>query len=199
MRNNGTRLGIAGLLAIGMASGTAFAADTDQCDQCHGADGNSSAPEVPSIAGMSDVYIADSLVAYASGDRPSVKYTPAGGSESDMVTVSKALSEADISAVAAHYAGLTYKPQEQGGDAAMIEQGKAIFAKRCDKCHTDGGSLADDDSGLLLGQGKVYLENQFAAFAAGERYMSKKMAKSFKKLSDADKAAVIEFLASGKL
>ena len=188
-----------GALAIGFSAGSAFAADTDKCDQCHGQNGNSTDGKVPSIAGMSETYITDTLISYAAGDRPASKYTPSGGSESDMQTVAKGLSEADAAAVAAHYAGQTYKPRQQGGDAALIEQGKAVFNKRCDKCHTDGGSLAEDDAGLLLGQGKEYLRAQVDAFQSGARPMSKKMAKSFKKISDADRTAIVEFLASGKL
>jgi sulfide dehydrogenase cytochrome subunit len=148
---------------------------------------------------MSAAYIGDTLAAYAAGDRPSAKYTPAGGSESDMQTVAKGLSKADMAAVAEHYAGQAYKPREQGGDAALMAQGKAVFQKRCEKCHSDSGSVAEDDAGLLLGQGKAYLQSQFDAFASGSRHMPKKMAKSFKKVSDADKSAIIEYLGGGKL
>ena len=188
-------------LVIGglLVSGYAVATDTDQCDQCHGANGNSTDGKVPSIAGMSAAYIGDTLASYAAGDRPAAKYTPAGGSESDMQTVAKGLSEADIAAVAAHYAGQTYQPREQAGDPALMAAGKSVFQKRCEKCHSDSGSVAEDDAGLLLGQGKEYLQAQIDAFTSGARYMPKKMKKAFKKISDDDKKAIVEYLAGGKI
>ena len=114
-----------------------------------------------------------------------------------MAEVAKKLSEADIDAVAEHFAGQTYAPHAQQVDAALAAKGKAAFDDNCEKCHSEGGSVADDDASLLAGQGKPYLEEQFKLYDDGSRPMSKKMAKKFEKISDEDKAAIIEFLAGG--
>jgi sulfide dehydrogenase cytochrome subunit len=189
---------IACLLAVPAVS---MSAGIDQvikdCDGCHGKDGNSETGEVPSIAGMSVVYLQDTMDAYKTDYRPGLKYTPKGGTETDMNELSKKLSKDDISAVAEHYAGLTFKPVSQSVDAALAAKGKEIFESTCDKCHSKGGTDAGDDAGILGGQWKPYLQEQMKLFSEGKRPMPKKKEKKFSKLSDADKAAVVEFLAGG--
>lgn len=170
----------------------------NSCDNCHGKDGNSEDGKVPTIAGMSVQYFKDTFENYKNGDRPGVKYKPKKGDETDMAAISKKMSEDDVEKVASHYAGKTFKANEQAGDAGKIAKGRKLFHKKCEKCHSEAGSVADDDSGILLGQWKPYLEEQIKLYSSGERTMPKKMKKKFKKLSDKDKANVVEFLASGK-
>jgi sulfide dehydrogenase cytochrome subunit len=197
-----TRFLLAALLGLTLPFGL-LQADVgkiaEKCDECHGEGGNSTDGEVPNIAGMSAIYLGDTLTAYVEGDRKGVKYTPDGGEESDMEEVAAKLSEGDISAIAEHYAAKTFKVHVQDVDADMAKKGRKIFDKNCDKCHGDGGSVADDDAGLLLGQWKPYLEKQFRLFEDGTRAMTKKMKKKFDKLSDQDKAEILEYLAGGKL
>ncbi|GAB6043339.1 c-type cytochrome [Endothiovibrio diazotrophicus] len=193
-------LAMLGLFALAGPCGSALAGVDEmanKCNACHGDGGNSSHEEVPNIAGMSEAYIHDTMMAYQAGDRPGKKYTPEGGEESDMNTVAKALGEDDINALAAHYAALTFQPHAQPVDAEMAKAGKKHFLKNCKKCHSEGGSVADDDAGILAGQWKAYLHHEFELFDSGEREMPKKMAKRFEKLSDEEKAELIEFLAGG--
>lgn len=190
---------LAGIVALGLSFGVVNASDlSDKCDECHGKNGNSKDDEVPNIAGMSAPYITDTITAYAEGDRPAEKYKPEGGEESDMAEVAKKLSDDDIASIADHYAGQEFMKHEQAHDAGMAAKGKKKFDKKCDKCHADGGTDPEDDAGLLLGQWKEYLKDQFEHFSSGKRSMPKKMKKKFKKLSDDDKAAILEYLASGK-
>ncbi|MGB0712060.1 MAG: c-type cytochrome [Gammaproteobacteria bacterium] len=199
--SNAKSLGL-GAIVLAMSLGGAQADVSvlaKQCDSCHGQDGNSSDAVVPNIAGMSVSYLTETLVAFAEGDRPSPRYKPAGGDETDMGTVAKALSEAEVEAIASYYAGKTFARHEQPVDAGLAAAGKALFEDQCDRCHSDAGTVADDDSSLLLGQWKPYLKAQFEAFAAGARPLPKKMASRFNKLSDEDKAAILEYLAGGKL
>ncbi len=178
-----------------------MAAEIDQiikdCDGCHGKDGNSEYGEVPSIAGMSVVYLHDTMAAYKSGDRPGLKYKPKDGAETDMNAVAKKLSDDDISALAEHYAALTFKPVKQSIDAALAAKGKEVYDSSCSKCHSEGGTVAADDAGIIGGQWKPYLQGQIKLFSEGKRDMPKKKKEKFSQLSDADKAAVIEFLANG--
>ncbi len=195
-----TMLTCAAFLSLGLPFGIALAdvqAIADKCDNCHGKDGNSEDGKVPNIAGMSAIYLTDTLNAYVAGDRKGVKYKPKEGDENDMETVAKKLSEADIEGLATHYAGKQFIPHLQTVDADLAAKGKKIFDKDCEKCHSEFGTVADDDAGILLGQWKPYLKEQFEFFTDGSRTMSKKMAKKFEKLDDEAKAAIIEFLAGG--
>lgn len=193
-----TTILVAGLLASPWAC---VSAGVDQiakdCDGCHGKDGNSEVGKVPSIAGMSAVYLGDTLIAYKSGDRPGLKYAPENGAETDMNEVAKKLSDDDIKAISDHYAGLTFKPVEQSVDSALAAKGKEVFDHDCKMCHSEGGSVADDDAGIIAGQWKPYLEEQFKLFDEEKREMPKSMARKYSKISADDKAAIVEFLAGG--
>jgi cytochrome subunit of sulfide dehydrogenase len=199
--NKISTLSIATLFGFALPLGLAQA-DVDsiakKCNECHGENGNSTDGEVPNIAGMSAIYLSDTLTAYVEGDRKGVKYKPEGGEESDMEEVAAKLSEDDIKAIAEYYAGKPFKMHEQSVDSAMAAAGRKTFEKKCEKCHDEGGTVPDDDAGLLLGQWKPYLKKQFDLFDEGTRIMPKKMKKKFKKLSDEDKANILEYLASGK-
>ena len=58
--------------------------------------------------------------------------------------------------------------------------------------------MADDDSGILLGQWKKYLQHEFELFDTQKREMVKKMRKRYEKLGKEDKAEILEYLAGGK-
>jgi sulfide dehydrogenase cytochrome subunit len=169
-----------------------------QCDTCHGKNGVSSDGKVPTIAGFSAATITEILPQYQSGDRTAEKYTPKGGKASDMKEATKEMSTADMQAIADHYAGQKFVAASQTTDAALAAKGKKIHNKSCEKCHSEGGSLAEDDAGILAGQWKPYLERQFSLIAEGKRDIPKKMKKKLKKLSAEDIKAVTEYYASQK-
>jgi sulfide dehydrogenase cytochrome subunit len=169
-----------------------------ECDNCHGKDGNSTKGEVPNIAGMSTTYIKETLEAYRSGDRPGVKYKPENGDETDMNAIAKKLDDKTTYAISEHYAGKAFELHKQAVDAAAADKGRKLFDRDCEKCHSEQGTVAKDDVGLLLGQWKPYLEHQFKMFSDGTRTMSKKMKAKYEKLDDGEKATLIDFLARGE-
>lgn len=68
-----------------------------QCQACHGVDGNSDNPMYPRLAGQHANYLAYSLTQYKNGER----------SNAIMAPMAAGLSEADMEAVAAWYASRT--------------------------------------------------------------------------------------------
>lgn len=169
-----------------------------ECDSCHGKNGVSTDGKVPTIAGFSAATIVEILPQYQSGARAAEKYTPKGGKTSDMKEATNGMSEADMQAVADHYAKQKFVAANQQTDAALAAKGKKVHDKHCEKCHSEGGSLADDDAAILAGQWKPYLERQFALIKSGKREIPKKMKKKLKKLNDDDVKAVTEYYASQK-
>ena len=167
----------------------------DKCSACHGEDSDG---KVPSIAGFSKDGIVEMMMAYQSGDRKSDQYEPEGGKATDMNAVTKDMSAEDIGAVASFYAGKSFKPAAQDSDADLAAKGAKVHEKSCEKCHAEGGKSAEDDTAILAGQRKPYLETEFGKFAAGDRDMPKKMKKKFDGLSDDDKKALLEYYASQK-
>lgn len=186
---------IASLPAISQAG---VAETAKECDTCHGKNGVSQDGKVPTIAGFSATSIVDILPQYQSGARAAEKYTPKGGKASDMKEATNGMSEADMQAIADHYAKQKFVAANQTTDAALAEKGAKVHKKSCEKCHSEGGALADDDASILAGQWKPYLERQFALIKSGKRDIPKKMKKKLDKLSADDVKAVTEYYANQK-
>jgi len=193
-----------GTLLYGVVSIDATAADIASlitpCEDCHGKDGASQEPEIPSIGGFSAVYISDSLAAYRDQVRPceDVKY-PAGehkGETTNMCKSAEDLSEEEATLVAEHYAAKPFVRAKQSFDAGLAEIGKGIHDLNCKKCHEDGGSSPDDDAGILAGQWMPYLEDQFEEYAEGERPMPEKMQPKMEKLTADDIKALLNYYGS---
>jgi cytochrome c553 len=92
---------IAGVL-LGM-SGTALAGDAEagkakaaSCAGCHGAEGISSNPMWPNLAGQKEGYLVKQMKAFRDGTRADPMMTP----------MSKPLSDADIDNLAAYFSSL---------------------------------------------------------------------------------------------
>ena len=72
------------------------------CEQCHGPGGRGVGPDFPALAGQSATYLSNQLTAWKTGARPS-------GPMGLMAVVAKKLSEAEVRAIADHYASLPAK------------------------------------------------------------------------------------------
>lgn len=175
------------------AEGSAIA---ERCDQCHGPSGHSEDPLVPSIGGFSEFAIIDLLESYRVGFRQARPVTLPDGSETDMVEIGRALSDEEIEAVALHYSLETWRPHRQSFDGPLARRGSEIHGAKCAKCHSEGGSVAEDDLAILAGQWRDYLTMEFEDFDAGSRRMVDKMKARYETLSGADKAALVEFYVS---
>jgi len=169
-----------GKMVIGLMGGALLALSfslvsaselTDKCDSCHGKNGNSK-------------------------DDPADKYKPKDGEETDMQEIANKLSDEQIKEVAKHYAAQKFIPHKQPFDAKLAKKGAKVHKKRCEKCHSDNGSNAEDDAAILAGQWKGYLKRQFDLILSKERTVPKKMRKKMKKLKPGDVEALIEFYAS---
>lgn len=72
------------------------------CDQCHGPGGRGVGPDFPPLAGQSATYLSNQLMAWKTGARPP-------GPLGLMSVVADRLSEAEVRAIADHYASLPAK------------------------------------------------------------------------------------------
>lgn len=195
-------LGIAALTLI--LSGAVFAADIDatieSCNGCHGDNGVSQWPDVPTIAGV-DVFVhSDALYIYRDEARPCAmsefRQGDTGRDATNMCDVAKAMSDDDIEAIAEHYAALPFVPAQQDFDAALAATGKAVHDRDCARCHSDGGSNPEDEAGILAGQWMAYLETTFAEYASGARGQPDKMKEKMDPLSADDVQALLHYYAS---
>ena len=192
------------ILLVIFACAFAQAASIDDtitiCNDCHGAKGVSSDSDIPIIAGYSETTIIDMLAAYIDETRIAQKSKFRHGDtqrpETDMVTIAQDLSEEDIEALASYYSAQSFFPAKQSFDAILAKEGAKLHENRCTKCHEDGGSSADDDSGILAGQWRPYLEQSFSDYRSGERQTVAEMQKKINKLSEPQINSLLHYYAS---
>ncbi|CAA6828558.1 MAG: Sulfide dehydrogenase (Flavocytochrome c), cytochrome c subunit [uncultured Thiotrichaceae bacterium] len=144
------------------------------CAGCHGPDGSSKGPATPTIGGLSPEYFIEVMEAYKSGDTKGTI----------MNRIATGYSTEEFEQMAEYFAGQKFvaaTSQKVEGDA---DKGAKHHEKYCEKCHSEGGTLADDDSGILTGQWSPYLAATLADFTSGDREMPKKMAKKLKTMMD---------------
>ncbi len=162
------------------------------CEECHGVNGVSTDSVVPSLAGIPAINIEDALFAYIDDVRPNSEYK--NKSKKDVISI---LSEDDIASVAEYYSGMTFVPTTQAFDESKVALGKKVFDLKCESCHSEGGSLADDEASILAGQHIDYLQIQIDHYLDGSREDSSgKMTKSMKALKKPHIEALLQYLAS---
>ncbi len=169
----------------------------DKCASCHGEDGNSKYPRVPNIAGFSEELLEHILTDFKEHKRPAERFKPDKGEATDMNTIAGDLSDADIEALAKYYSAQPYRLHKEPVNAKLAKRGARLHRRRCEKCHSDGGTNPDDDAALLAGQPREYLTRTFEKLSGKKRHMPRKMKKKFNKLSEKQKQELIEFYVSG--
>jgi sulfide dehydrogenase cytochrome subunit len=171
-----------------------------QCGVCHGKDGASAESEVPIIGGLPVDYMISNMSAYKAKERPCPEHkVPSGpkkGQTTDMCRIAKELTEADVKALAAHFSNKSFVSAKQTFDAGKAKRGKQVHERSCEKCHSEGGTEADEETGRLAGQWKSYLELSMKQFKNGERSMPKKMKPKIESLSASDADALVHFYIS---
>jgi sulfide dehydrogenase cytochrome subunit len=195
----------AALFSLVLATGS-WAADVnklvDTCSHCHERDGASHDPNMPIIGGYSEAYIISSMQAYKHRTRscPEIEYLYGENKvkRTDMCKVTATLSDDDIKKLAQYYAGKKFRRANQDFDPELAKKGEQIHKRDCEKCHSQAGSVADDDSGILAGQWSPYLKQQFFAFYTEKRLLAKKMTPKFNKLGKEDIEALLNYYASFK-
>lgn len=190
--------------AILAFAGGALAADlntmVEQCAACHGKNGASTEPSIPTIGGYSQKYIAETIRNFRKKIRACGEVTipsgPKKGARSDMCKSTADLTEADIDALARHYAAQRFVPARQAFDKLKAERGMSVYKVRCQKCHEDNGSSPAEDNGILAGQWMPYLRTQLEGFRTGRRPIDDKMKLRLDKVTKEDEEALLHFFAS---
>ena len=177
------------LLAALLFSPPAAAQLAERCAYCHGPDGTSVTPGIPSIAAQPKVYIENLLILMREGVR---------GGEA-MQQQMKGVSDREIVALAAHFSKLPLRPTPGAADAELMKQGRLASTKyRCGICH-----LRDyrgrDGSPRLAGQREDYLFDIMRAFRdAPPPGTEANMSAAMYGVSDADIRALAHLLARSR-
>jgi len=155
-------------------SAEAGAALANTCMACHGANGNSSNPEWPRLAGQNAAYIEHQLHLLHDGRRTG---KVGDGAAAMMPPMALMLSDSDIENVAVYYSQQT--PSGLEADPSYWKAGEKIYrfgdASRsipaCAACHgpTGRGNPAAGYPALRA-QESVYVIKQLSAYSADVRY-----------------------------
>jgi len=181
----------AGVLAI---SGAAFAAPpsaemlANACAGCHGTNGVSAGPSMPSLAGQSQLSIVESMKGFKSGERPSTV----------MGRLAKGYSDADFETMGGFFSRQKLFVTSQTVDKAKATRGEAVHEKSCARCHVENGKEIKDNSPIIASQWVKYLEIQMQDYASGKRKMFDRKEEKMKPLSREDLEATAHFYASVK-
>ena len=159
------------------------------CAACHGPDGNSVDPKVPSIAGQPKLFLETQLVLFREELRKSEVMLP----------VVKGLKDPELIKLAEHFSRLPAKSMETGKpDPALMKTGaERSKALRCGICHV-GDYSGQNQIPRLAGQREAYLEAEMRAYRDGKRTGGDTiMAAALYGVSDADIRALAHYLARG--
>ena len=147
---------VATLAHAGMEEGRQKA---EVCAACHGADGNSTIPTIPSLAGQPKQFIVSALFMFREGRRKNDQMTP----------FVEQLKNADLNDLALFFSSQKMTAPTRTTAADNVAQGKAITEKNnCVACHT-ATLVGQQHIPRLAGQQMEYLREQLKLFRASKR------------------------------
>ena len=129
------------------------------CTPCHGENGVSQTPNIPSLAGQLDSFLQWQLVYFRSGTRKNEQMQP----------IVEQLSNEDIRNLAAWFASLPPAPKPPDDDPDLSAKGaQAAAGRRCGLCHGDNYA-GTKGVARLAGQREEYLAKALHDFKSGAR------------------------------
>ena len=158
-----------------------------QCAGCHGADGNSPLPNIPSLAGQPAFFVLNQLFLMREGVRKIEAMAP----------FVKDLKDSDLDALSAYFAKLPAKASNEPADPALVKRGAEIATqKKCVSCHKP--NLAGDQQVPRIAKQRIdYLSKTLKEYRDSKREGADTlMSGAVAGLSDADLVALAHFAAA---
>ena len=204
MKVNSVRVGLMLSVAFGMSAHaaeevakpeapTASAENTVKtvCSACHGLDGNSVITANPNLAAQHPEYLVKQLTEFKSGKRANAV----------MSGMAAGLSDDDMKALANYFSGQALKlgAAKTNGKASLgekIYRGgiAATNVPACAACHGPTGAGLPKQFPRLGGQHADYTLTQLRTFRTGERANAPMMMTIATKMTDAEMAAVADYI-----
>jgi cytochrome c553 len=132
----------------------------ENCAPCHGKDGVSEQPVVPSLAGQNNDYVVLALFQFRNGHRPS----------DVMAQFAKPLADNDLGDLAKYYSALKpWQPARAASAAALAAAPAVLQQHNCVQCHNGPGLTGQQSVPRIAGQQIDYVTAQLKLFRAGTR------------------------------
>jgi cytochrome c553 len=157
-------LAVAAAICVGAASGAGVAQSFEErlqlCGTCHGADGNSKMEKTPSLAGQPELFLTNQMILFRERLRQSEVMAP----------FAKGLTDAEIVALASHYAKLAPEPSPEPVDPALANRGAELARSlHCGSCHLPD-YVGREQMPRLARQRIDYMADSMTAYREGKRY-----------------------------
>lgn len=163
------------------------------CGACHGANGSSTSPAYPNLAGQTPEYINKQLHDFKSGFRKNAIMAP---------NVTK-LTADDMLNLAAYFSAQAPK-LKSAKDPALVADGKKIYmggnagsgVPACSSCHGPTGAGIPTQFPRVAGQNAKYVQTQLANFRSGDRANDggQMMQTIARRLTDSEMRSVAEYI-----
>jgi cytochrome c553 len=183
-------MAIAGSVAAAESGDRALHLVRGICANCHGEDGNSRQPLVPTLAGQQAAYLKRQVRDFMAGTRK----------HELMTGFLSRLGDEDVDALGTYFSAQKPLPGRRG-DPRAAELGKALYFQgsrnaalpSCDGCHSaDGGGSPRFPR--LAGQQPEYLIKQLKDIQSGRRIASPLMKAVAERMSEDEMRAVATYL-----
>lgn len=204
MKVNSVRVGLVLSMALGMSAQAAEEAAKPLasaekaentvktvCSACHGLDGNSVITANPKLASQHPEYLVKQLSEFKSGKRANAVMSGMAGG----------LSDDDMSGLATYFSGQSLKlgaakTNGKGSLGEKIYRGgiAATNVPACAGCHGPTGAGLPKQFPRLAGQHAEYTQVQLKTFRTGERANAPMMMAIATKMTDAEMAAVADYI-----
>jgi cytochrome c553 len=185
---------VAGLFALPPIAAPAFAYDAEMgrqkaeeaCAPCHGKDGISEQPIIPSIGGQWNDYVVLALYQFRARHRPSEVMEP----------IAEPLADDDLGNLAAYYSRLKpWTATRRAGEAALGAGPSLAQQRNCVQCHGGPALPGQDSIPRIAGQHIEYLTAQLKGFRAGTRGdIDGNMTSAVQGLTDAEIATLADYI-----
>ena len=156
------------------------------CVTCHGPEGNSANPVMPSLAGQPAQFISTELFQFREGNRKDPQMTP----------VAASLTNADMNDLAAYFSAQKPRPPSHKTDPANAATAPKLAEQfNCVQCHGKA-LLGQQHIPRLAGQQFEYLKMQLRGFKAQTRAdLDGNMTSAAQALSENDIDALVDYIA----
>jgi len=165
----------------------------ETCFSCHGAEGLSTTPDTPRLAGQHFQYIAKQLADFQAGYRESAIMQP----------MAKDLTEEEMLALGVYF-NVKPSPAQRVRDAELAAIGRFIYHRgneysgvaNCSACHGERG-MGSDELPRLASQGTRYTETQLKLFSERPRTADNEIMHTIaSKLTELEIKAVAAYISS---
>lgn len=178
------------------------------CAGCHGTNGGSAGPTMPSLAGQSKEAIVDAMKKFRGIPKLDAEGKPVVNAEGKPVLESrpatvmgrlaKGYTDAEIDALGDFFSKKKFHLTQQPLDKKLVAKGAKLEEANCSRCHMEQGREGKDNTPAMASQWLPYLQMQMDLYTSGKRAMPEKMADKVKALSKEDVDALLNFYASVK-